>query len=114
MLQNGLTRERLSNTAIVSSSASTDNDICAISSTTENDGMPSSYCLDNNFSSVFANRKMVCIHIGYETSMSMNQSIHRILYIFLPSICYKNDEYSFILGFRSSIEVALQVILKLK
>ena len=85
MLQNGLTRERLSNTAIVSSSASTDNDICAISSTTENDGMPSSYCLDNNFSSVFANRKMVCIHIGYETSMSMNQSIHRISFYCISS-----------------------------
>ena len=111
MLQNGLTRERLSNTAIASSSASTDNDICAISPTTENDGMPSSYCLDNNFSSVFANRKMVCMHIGYEISMSINQFIR---YISLPPICYHNDVYLSILGNRSSIKVALQVILKLK
>ena len=67
MLQNGFTRERLSNAAIPSSSASTDNDICAISPTTENDGMPSSYSLDNNFSSVFANRKMVCNHVNLKT-----------------------------------------------
>ena len=59
MLKNGFDREGMSNGAVASSSASTDNDICAISPTNDNEGMPLSYILDNNLSSVFSNRKKV-------------------------------------------------------
>ena len=59
MLENDSNREGLSNGAVASSSASTDNDICAVSPTNDNDGMHLSYILDNNFSSVFSNRKKV-------------------------------------------------------
>ena len=60
MLRNGLPQQCLSTAAgAVSSSASTDNEISGISPTNENDGMPLSYILDNNFSSVLSYRYQV-------------------------------------------------------
>jgi hypothetical protein len=67
MLKNGLSQQCLSTAGAVSSSASTDNDISGISPTNEDDGMPLSYILDNNFSSVQSFRYQVNIFSIHNT-----------------------------------------------